>query len=50
MPHPDGGRLDELRRRLRLAYLEGAEEWTRETVGRPMSNAQLTRALTRFPG
>jgi hypothetical protein len=33
VPKPDGTRLEELRQRLRLAYVEGAEEWTREDVG-----------------
>ena len=26
VPQPDGNRMDELRRRLRFAYVEGAEE------------------------
>ena len=32
-PKPDGTRLDELRRRLRLAYVDGAGGWSRETSG-----------------
>jgi hypothetical protein len=32
-PQPDGSRMDELRRRLRLAYVSGAEEWSHEGLG-----------------
>ena len=38
------------RRRLRLAYIEGAEEWTRENVGRGMRDEELEGVLRRFPG
>ena len=41
---PDGGRLEELRRRDRLAYVQGAEEWTREHVGRPMTRTSSGRS------
>jgi hypothetical protein len=34
VPKPDGGRMDALRARLRLACVDGAEDWTRENVGR----------------
>jgi hypothetical protein len=37
VPKPDGGRMDELRRRLRLAYVDRAESWTRVNVRRAMS-------------
>jgi hypothetical protein len=37
VPKPDGSRMDALRRRLRLAYVEGAEEWTREHEGRGLT-------------
>jgi hypothetical protein len=33
VPRTDGGQMDALRRRLRLAYLEGAEERSREHEG-----------------
>jgi hypothetical protein len=33
VPKPDGTRLDELRQRLRLAYVDGAEEWAGRTLG-----------------
>lgn len=37
VPKPDGSRMDELRRRLRLAYVQGAEEWTEANVGRRLT-------------
>jgi hypothetical protein len=40
----DGSYLEELRPRLRLAYVDGAEEWTRENVGRQMTRDELGRA------
>lgn len=39
VPKPDGTRLDELRRRLRLAYVEGAEDWARGTSSGESSGA-----------
>ena len=48
VPKPDGGRMDELRRRLRLPYVDGAEEWARENVGRRMTNDELGRVIGRF--
>jgi hypothetical protein len=50
VPKPDGTRLDQLRRRLRFAYVEGAEEWTRENVGRVMTGEELGRVMGRFRG
>ena len=48
VPRPDGGRMDELRRRLRLAYVDGAEEWTAVNVGRRMTTDELEGVLGRF--
>jgi hypothetical protein len=48
VPKPDGGRMDVLRRRLRLAYVEGAETWTRENVGRGLKADELGRVIARF--
>jgi len=45
VPKPDGTRMDALRQRLRLAYVEGAEEWTRRERGRPMTTDELVRVL-----
>jgi hypothetical protein len=39
--------MDELRRRLRLAYLDGAETWTRSNVGRTMTGDELAGVLGR---
>lgn len=47
----DGARkLDELRARLRLAYVQGAEEWSRQEAGRALSGSELEGVLARFPG
>lgn len=48
IPKADGGRRDELRRWLRLAYMDGAEQWTRENVGRGMTGDELEGVLRRF--
>ena len=50
VPKPDGGRMDELRRRLRLAYVDGAEEWARENVGRRLTTDELGRVIGRYVG
>jgi hypothetical protein len=50
VPKPDGTRLDELRGRLRLVYVDGAEEWTRETVGRGLTRDELGRVIGRYRG
>ena len=42
--------MDALRRRLRLAYVEGAEEWTRENFGRPMTSEEAEGVLERYTG
>ncbi len=50
VPKPNGTRLDELRRRLRLVYVDGAEEWTRQNVGRAMTRDELGRVIGRYAG
>jgi hypothetical protein len=47
---PDGTRLEELRRRLRFAYLEGAEEWSREHAGRGLTVDELESVIARAFG
>jgi hypothetical protein len=48
--HADGPRrLDELRARFRLAYVTGAEEWTKDNLGRPLDTTELAAVLERFP-
>lgn len=48
VPKPDGTRLDAMRRRLRLAYVDGAEEWTAGNLGRRMTTDELGRVIGRF--
>ena len=48
VPKPDGARLEELCRRLRLAHVDEAEKWTRENVGRGMTSDELARVVGRF--
>jgi hypothetical protein len=50
VPKPDGGRLDELRRRLRFAYVDGAEDWTGQNIGRGMTRDELGRVIGRYVG
>jgi hypothetical protein len=49
VPQPDGGRLEELRRRARLAYVAGAEETWQRLEGRPMTTDELGRVIHRAP-
>lgn len=49
VPKPDGGRLGEIRRRARLAFIAGAEEWTRQQLGRGLDAEELERVLERAP-
>jgi hypothetical protein len=46
-PKPDPDALDA---RLRAAYLAGAEEYTRATLGRGLTPDELAGVLRRFPG
>jgi hypothetical protein len=45
---PDGSRMEELRRRLRLAYVEGAEEWSLDHSGRQLETRELQAVVGRF--
>lgn len=49
VPKPDGTELDRIRRRLRLAYLEGAEEWSQANTGRGLTTERLAAVIDRFP-
>jgi hypothetical protein len=42
--------LEELNRRLRQAYLAGAEEQSQEGEGRSLTAEELERVLWRYPG
>ena len=43
-------RLEEMRARLRLAYVAGAEEWAQRELERPLKPAELEGVIGRFPG
>lgn len=45
-----GGYLPELRQRLRLAYVDGAETFSREHTGTGLTADELAGAIRRFPG
>ena len=40
--------MDFLRQRVRLAYVQGAEEWTQRNVGRRLTRDELGRVIGRF--
>jgi hypothetical protein len=42
--------MDELRRRLRLAYVEGAEAWALENDGRRLTEHELGRVIDGYEG
>jgi len=48
VPQPDGSRVAERERRLGLAYLDGAEAWPRETLGRDVTEGELEGPVRRF--
>lgn len=47
---PDGTRMDELRRRLRFADVDGAEGWSVETEGRRLTPDELAGVIGRYRG
>lgn len=47
VPQPDGSRMAERERRIRLAYIEGAEEWSRERIGRGLTESELEGVVRR---
>jgi hypothetical protein len=49
VPKPDGTALDAMRRRLRLAYLEGAEHFARHD-GQALTGEQQVGVLARYEG
>lgn len=48
VPQPNGSRMAELERTFRLAYLDGAESWSRETTGRGLTTDELEGVVRRF--
>lgn len=49
-PRPVEGHRPEVNRRLRAAFVEGAEERSRETLGRGLTDEELRRIMRRYPG
>ncbi|MBA3529186.1 MAG: hypothetical protein H0T91_07765 [Propionibacteriaceae bacterium] len=43
-------RRDDLERRLRAAFIQGAEEDSRRRLGRGLTRDELERVLRRYPG
>jgi len=43
-------RRDDLEKRLRAAFLQGAEEHSRRRLGRGLTREELIRVLRRYPG
>jgi hypothetical protein len=49
-PIGSASRRSALNRRLRIAFIAGAEERSRETTGRGLTDEELGRVLRRYPG
>ena len=49
-PTGSASRRSALNRRLRIAFIAGAEERSRATMGRGLTEAELERVLRRYPG
>jgi hypothetical protein len=49
-PDEVAGHRQDLNRRLRLAFLAGAEERSRQDLGRGLTEAELRAILDRYPG
>lgn len=46
----ESARRRELNRKLRRAFLEGAEERSQRELGRGLTTAELDRIIRRYPG
>jgi hypothetical protein len=49
-PIGSASRRSALNRRLRIAFIAGAEERSRETMGRGLTDEELGRVIERYPG
>ena len=49
-PTGSARRRSALNRRLRIAFIAGAEERSRETMGRGLTDEELGRVIERYPG
>ena len=47
-PQPHGSRMAERERRIRLAYIDGAEEPSRERTGQGLTEGELEGVIRRF--
>ena len=50
VPRPDCGRMEELNRHLRRAFVTGTEADSLKRLGRGLTADELERALRRYPG
>jgi len=48
VPQPNGSRMAERERHFRLAYLDGDESWSRETVERGLTEGELDGVIQRL--
>ena len=49
VPQPDGSRMEDRGRRFRQAYVAGAEDQSRERLGRCLTDDEVKRVIRRFP-
>ena len=49
-PTGSASRRSALNRRLRVAFIAGAEERSRDTAGRGLTDEELERIIERYPG
>ena len=49
-PTDSASRRSALNRRLRIAFISGAEEDSRSSLGRGLSEKELERVVRRYPG
>ena len=50
VPSPNGARIDALRHQLRMAYVDGAEAYSRESFDRGLTTNELGRIIERYEG
>ena len=47
---PNRGAMDDFRHQLRMAYVDGAEAFSRETLERGLTTNELGRIIQRYEG
>ena len=50
VPSPNRARIDALRHQLRMAYVDGAEAFSRENLDRGLTTTELGRIIRRYEG